>query len=57
MKIFRSNGCRWLSAGIVGVAVFRPSNGVWYLLNSSTGFAGVQYGAVGDRPSPGAYLP
>jgi hypothetical protein len=31
------------------VSVFRPSNGAWYLQNSSTGFRGVQFGQAGDK--------
>ncbi|MEP6923057.1 MAG: SBBP repeat-containing protein [Pyrinomonadaceae bacterium] len=38
------------------IAVFRPSDGTWYILNSSNGgFSGVQFGASGDRPVPGDY--
>jgi hypothetical protein len=31
------------------VSVFRPSNGAWYMQNSSTGFRGVQFGQAGDK--------
>jgi hypothetical protein len=31
------------------VSVFRPSNGAWYMENSSTGFRGVQFGQAGDK--------
>jgi hypothetical protein len=31
------------------VSVFRPSNGAWYIQNSSTGFRGVQFGQAGDK--------
>ena len=34
------------------VSVFRPSNGTWYLLQSQSGFAGVQFGAAGDKITP-----
>ncbi|MGI8495463.1 MAG: choice-of-anchor V domain-containing protein [Pyrinomonadaceae bacterium] len=38
------------------IAVWRPSNGVWYSLNSSNGnFKGVQFGASGDKIVPGDY--
>jgi hypothetical protein len=38
------------------VAVFRPSTGVWYALNSSNGQAqAVQFGANGDKVVPGDY--
>lgn len=34
-------------------SVFRPSNGVWYILNSSNGsFRAVQFGQNGDIPTP-----
>jgi uncharacterized repeat protein (TIGR03803 family) len=39
-------------------AVYRPANGVWYLLRSSTNFttsAAVQWGLPGDVPVPGDY--
>ncbi len=31
------------------VSVFRPSNGAWYIQNSSTGFRGIQFGQAGDK--------
>ena len=38
------------------VAVFRPSNGVWYSLNSTNGgFQGVGFGANGDKIVPGDF--
>ena len=38
------------------VAVFRPSNGTWYSLNSSNGnFSGFAFGAPGDIIAPGDY--
>jgi len=38
------------------MAVFRPSNGVWYILNSSNNTSrSVQWGANGDIPVPGDY--
>ena len=36
-------------------AVFRPSNGTWYLQNSTSGFSGIQFGANGDVPVSGDY--
>jgi hypothetical protein len=39
-------------------AVFRPSDGIWYVIKSSTGgFQGVQWGQNGDIPIPAKYLP
>ncbi len=37
------------------ISVFRPSNGIWYLLNSQSGFGGLQFGAAGDRLVPADY--
>jgi hypothetical protein len=37
------------------ISVFRPENGVWYLLNSQTGFSAVQFGAPTDRIVPADY--
>ena len=38
------------------IAVFRPSNGTWYILNSSNGSVRtIQFGMNGDRPVPGDY--
>jgi hypothetical protein len=37
------------------VSVFRPSNGIWYLLNSQTGFTGLQFGAATDKLAPADY--
>ncbi len=42
--------------GRADLAVFRPSSGTWYQLNSSNGgFLGRQFGAFGDKPAPGDY--
>jgi len=38
------------------VAVFRPSNGTWYSLNSSDGaFEAIHFGMAGDRPIAGDF--
>jgi uncharacterized delta-60 repeat protein len=37
------------------VSVFRPSNGVWYLLNSNTGFSAAQFGTSTDKIVPADY--
>ena len=34
------------------LSVFRPSNGVWYLLNSQIGFTATQFGIASDRIVP-----
>jgi hypothetical protein len=36
-------------------AVFRPSNGTWYIQRSTAGFTGTQFGASGDVPVVGDY--
>jgi len=37
------------------ISVFRPSDGVWYLQQSTNGFSAVQFGAAGDIIVPGDY--
>lgn len=41
--------------GKADVSVFRPPNGVWYLLNSNTGFASRQFGISTDKIVPADY--
>ncbi|MCY7376599.1 MAG: VCBS repeat-containing protein, partial [Pyrinomonadaceae bacterium] len=36
-------------------AVFRPSNGTWYLQNSTSGFSGLAFGASSDIPAAGDF--
>ena len=37
------------------ISVFRPSNGVWYLLNSTSGFTAAQFGVSTDKLVPADY--
>ncbi len=37
------------------ITVFRPENGVWYLLNSQAGFSAVQFGISTDKIVPADY--
>jgi len=37
------------------VSVLRPSNGTWYLLQSSAGFRGISFGLGTDIPTPAGY--
>ncbi len=41
--------------GKADVSVFRPANGVWYLNQSASGFAGVQFGINTDKIVPADY--
>jgi len=41
--------------GRADISVFRPSDGVWYLLRSSAGFSAAQFGLSADKPSPADY--
>ena len=37
------------------IAVYRPSNGVWYFLQSSNGFKAIQWGIASDKVVPADY--
>ncbi|MCW5955216.1 MAG: M36 family metallopeptidase [Pyrinomonadaceae bacterium] len=41
--------------GKTDVSVFRPSNGIWYIAGSTSGFTGYQWGVNGDIPVPADY--
>ena len=38
--------------GKADVAIYRPSNGTWYVLGTATGFTSVQFGFGADVPIP-----
>ncbi|MGI8786357.1 MAG: alkaline phosphatase family protein [Pyrinomonadaceae bacterium] len=41
--------------GRADVSVFRPSNGTWFLLQSTNGFTGAAFGQAGDQIVPADY--
>jgi hypothetical protein len=43
--------------GRVDIAVFRGSTGIWYLLQTTAGFGGLQFGVSTDVPTPAAFTP
>jgi hypothetical protein len=43
--------------GRADLAVFRSSTGNWYLQRSASGFTGLQFGAIGDIPTPIVLMP
>lgn len=42
--------------GRADYAVFRPSAGNWYILGTTSGFSGFNFGLNGDKPIPAAFL-
>jgi hypothetical protein len=43
--------------GKADIAVFRPSTGTWYLLQTTAGFGAVQWGVATDIPTENAFIP
>ena len=41
--------------GKADISVYRPSNGVWYLLQSNNGFTSSQFGSSADKITPADY--
>jgi uncharacterized delta-60 repeat protein len=42
--------------GKADISVFRPSIGTWFEQRSTSGFAAVQFGTNGDKPTPNAFV-
>jgi hypothetical protein len=42
--------------GKADLAVFRPSQGFWYLLRTSAGLGGQSFGTSGDIPTPNSFI-
>jgi hypothetical protein len=43
--------------GKADIAVFRPTESMWYLMQTTSGFAAQAFGTAGDVPIPAAYHP
>jgi len=43
--------------GRADIAVFRPSTGIWWLLQSTSGTGGVNWGLASDVAIPNAFMP
>lgn len=41
--------------GKADVSLFRPTEGIWYLLQSTNGFTAFQFGLTDDKPTPADY--
>ncbi len=48
----RASYCDFDGDGKADISVFRPSNNIWYLNRSASGFAAFQFGAAGDILTP-----
>ena len=42
--------------GKADIAVYRPSQGLWYMQQSTSGFNVVQFGTAEDKPTPNAFV-
>ena len=43
--------------GKTDLAIYRPSNGMWFALRSTSGFFSQQFGLQGDEAVPNAFVP
>ncbi len=43
--------------GRADLAVFRPSEGKWYVMTAANAIITSSFGQAGDKPIPAAYLP
>jgi uncharacterized delta-60 repeat protein len=43
--------------GKTDFAIYRPSNGMWFAMRSTNGFFSQQFGLLGDKAVPNAFLP
>jgi uncharacterized delta-60 repeat protein len=44
-------------AWFIDLAIYRPSNGMWFALRSTSGFFSQQFGLLGDEAVPNAFIP
>ncbi len=54
-NIIRRTSSDFDGDGRADISVFRPSNGVWYLFQSTGGFTGMQFGVASDKLVPADY--
>jgi len=60
--VFGTNGDKPVAGdydgdGRTDAAVFRPTDGVWYMMQTTAGFSAQRFGTSEDRPTPNAFVP